>query len=208
MSSRTILPVGRNGMSADAARCASVAEAHIIQNEESGLLLVYLFRHAIAEERDPLNGGDDFARALTRRGIERMNRNVQGLSSIGVQLQAIWTSPLIRARQTADLLVPLLDRPCQVVTTVDLAPGGDHDTVLSQIARLEGIDAVALVGHEPDMGELGSRLLFESQSYAMTFKKGGVACIEVDESHASLRGILRWMLTPKQMNAMADRVEA
>ncbi len=168
-------------------------------------MLVYLVRHAIAEERDSLKVDGDFSRRLTKRGIERMNRSVSSLAAFGVELNAIWSSPLVRARQTAELLSPLLAHRRNIEIIDDLSPGGDHTALLDRAARKDEGDAIALVGHEPDMGAIGSRLLFGSPTYGMTFKKGGVACIETDDGHQPLGGVLHWMLTPKQMRAMPAR---
>lgn len=166
-------------------------------------MLVYLVRHAIAEERDPLGRLDDAARRLTKQGIERMRRNVSALSEIGVTLDAIWTSPLVRAVQTADLLKPLLNRGGQTDIVNELAGGGRHAIIVDRLSREKDLDAIAIVGHEPDMGELASILLFADASDAIRFKKGGVACIDLDENGDSMTGVLRWMLTPRQMRAMA-----
>lgn len=168
-------------------------------------MLVYLVRHAIAEERDSINVDGDFSRRLTNRGIERMNRNVSALAALGIKFNAIWSSPLVRARQTAELLSPLLVHRRDIEIIDDLSPGGNHAALLDRAARKDEGDAIALVGHEPDIGAIGTRLLFGSPTYGMTFKKGGVACIETDDRDPPLSGVLHWMLTPKQMRAMPAR---
>ena len=114
------------------------------------------------------------------------------------------TSPLVRARQTAELLTPLLRRERRLQIVDALSPSGDHNGLFSQLADAEIEGGLALVGHEPDMGEIGSRLLFGEPRDVMTFKKGGVACIEVEADDEGPFGMLRWMLTPKQMRAMTS----
>lgn len=183
--------------------CAMLPPALIIHDEEFGLLLVYLIRHAIAEERNPHEESNDAARRLTDRGVDRMKRNVAALAALGVELDAVWTSPLVRTRETAELLTGILKGGGRIDIDEDLAPGGDHGALFARLA-VSGIpDAVAFVGHEPDMGEIASRLMFGDSSGALAFKKGGVACIEVDDGFDSPAGVLHWMLTPKQMRAMA-----
>lgn len=165
-------------------------------------MLVYLVRHAIAEERDP-NGHDDAARRLTRRGIDRMKENVVAMKSMGVGFDTIWTSPLVRARETADLLEKLLRRGGEMVVVDELASSIHPMAIPDRLARLDGVNAIALVGHEPDMGDLGSLLLFGRSSHALRFKKGGVACIEFGDVVEPGTGVLHWMLTPRQMRAIA-----
>jgi len=166
-------------------------------------LLVYLVRHAIAEQRNS-QSVDDAARRLTEQGVERMKRNVAALAAMDVELDAIWTSPLVRARQTAELLTPLLRRERRPQIVDALSPSSDHNGLFSQLADTEIEAGLALVGHEPDMGEIGARLLFGEGCGVMTFRKGGVACIEVEADDERPCGVLRWMLTPKQMRAMTS----
>lgn len=166
-------------------------------------MLVYLVRHAIAEERDPAGRRDDGARRLTDRGVSRMKQNVAALAAIGVELEEIWTSPLVRAAQTADLLARLLKRGGRIETVDELGLSGGSMAIRGRLAQTDDAIAVALVGHEPDMGELASLLLFGSATSAVRFKKGGVACIALEGDIEPGAGVLQWMLTPKQMRAMA-----
>ncbi|MCB9853483.1 MAG: phosphohistidine phosphatase SixA [Phycisphaerales bacterium] len=171
-------------------------------------MFVYLIRHAIAEERSPHGHADDAARRLTDRGVSRMKRNVAALDALNVELDAIWTSPLIRARETAELLIQLLRRGGRIDTVDDLAPSGNHAALLARLAASDNSDGVALVGHEPDMGEIASLLLCGEADSVMAFKKGGVACIDFNGGCDPPAGMLQWLLTPRQMRAMAPSRKA
>ena len=165
---------------------------------------IYLVRHAIAVDRDACGDFDDAARRLTAEGIERMRRNVRALAALDVALDAIWTSPLVRARETADLLAELPGFCGRIDTVDELAGGRDHELLIERVAAFGGGESLALVGHEPDMGELASALVCGSPHGLFRFKKGGVACIElVRDGETPLRGELRWLLTPKQMRQLA-----
>ena len=162
-------------------------------------MLVYLVRHAIAIERNGVPGFDDASRPLTDKGIDRMRRIVRGLDHLGVTVDEIWTSPLVRARQTADILAKSRHFQGGVRVVPALAPGGDATQVLRELHSGGPRTAVALVGHEPDMGELAGLLLTGRSAALFDFKKGGVACIEIEKSGMPLHGKLCWLMTPKQL---------
>lgn len=161
-------------------------------------MLIYIVRHAIAVPRELHVGLDDAARELTEKGVERMHQIVRGLDGINVVLDEIWTSPLIRARQTADILAGARHFRGSVRPVAALAPGGDPTQIVRELATVSPQAAIALVGHEPDLGELAALLLTGRSQSFLEFKKGGVACIEL-ESNAPPRGTLRWLMTPRQM---------
>lgn len=183
-------------------------------------MFIYIVRHAIAVDRGSPGIALDAERALTPKGIEKMVRHVTALVKLGVTVDEIWTSPLVRAVQTAELLAEGLSLPdpdassdardapgatggVPVREVDDLAPGGDPAALCEQIVREGPFTGLALVGHEPDLGELATWLLTGTPFGALRFKKGGVACIEVDTPGSPLRGELRWLLTPRQMARMA-----
>jgi phosphohistidine phosphatase, SixA len=87
---------------------------------------LYLLRHAIAEERS--NDGSDSARMLTPEGAEKMRIGARGLRRLGVQLDRLLTSPLTRARETADIVGAALDIAPETVGA--LAPGCNAATLL------------------------------------------------------------------------------
>jgi phosphohistidine phosphatase len=136
-----------------------------------------------------------------------MKQNVEALGMLGVDLDEIWTSPLTRARETAELLadIPWFDGELKIVDI--LGPCGDLKELADGFRRLRGIGSLALVGHEPDLGVLAGYLLAGRPIGALTFKKGGVACIEVIDFGPPVSATLRWMLTPKQMRSMAKSRE-
>jgi phosphohistidine phosphatase len=167
-------------------------------------LNVYLVRHAIAEERDPDGEADDASRRLTPHGIDRMRQVVRGLTAIGVELDAIWTSPLKRARATADLLAELPGFDGEIGVVEALNGSGVHNVLIESIAAFDGGENLALVGHEPDLGDLASILVCGSPEGLFRFKKGGAACIELfTDSPSPIRGELRWFLTPKLLRRLA-----
>jgi phosphohistidine phosphatase len=159
---------------------------------------LYLIRHGIAEERGDA-WPDDAKRPLTERGTNRLRQSVRGIVKLGVLLDVILTSPLVRARQTADVVAAEFDGRPPIVQIDSLAPGGSYQAVLSDLAKQSRRRRIALVGHEPDLGALAGRL---SSSHALEFKKGGVCRIDVTALPPSGPGAIRWLLTPRIMRKM------
>src|SRR5918996_4259268 len=112
---------------------------------------LYLVRHAIAAERGD-DWPDDDKRPLTERGIARFREAVNGLKALDVELDEIFTSPLVRAKQTADLLAAGVKGKPSVKLLDALAPGHSPAAVLAQLAKSAKRRRIALVGHEPGLG--------------------------------------------------------
>jgi phosphohistidine phosphatase len=168
-------------------------------------MLIYLIRHAIAYERGLQENVDDEARELTPAGIKKQRRNAAALARLRVRFDEIWTSPLVRAKQTADLLAEALHIFDGVHIVHELSPGGDFDRLLNRLQLHADRAAIALVGHEPDLGEFAGLLLTGKRHAVLRFKKGGVACIEVTRLSTPVRGELLWLLTPRHLRAIARR---
>jgi phosphohistidine phosphatase len=161
---------------------------------------LYLVRHAIAAERGP-NYPDDRERPLTSEGIARFKQAVQGLKELDCSLDLVLTSPLVRAAHTAELLVAGLDKKPRTEQLDALAPGGRVSAVLEVIGTFaKRYRRIALVGHQPDLGELAAKLL--QTRGEIEFKKGAVCCIELDGALPNGPGVLRWLLPPKALRKM------
>ena len=155
---------------------------------------LYLVRHAIAAERGD-DWPDDTKRPLTADGVSRFREVVEGIVWFGVGIDEISSSPLVRARQTADLLAAGLDPRPPVRTLDELAPGHEVSEVLAELATRIKRRRVALVGHEPDLGELAAALIGAQR--ALPFRKGGICRIDVDRIDRAATGSLIWFLPPK-----------
>ncbi|MGH7804373.1 MAG: phosphohistidine phosphatase SixA [Candidatus Binatia bacterium] len=162
---------------------------------------LYLVRHAIAEEQAP--SGRDGDRALTDEGREKMRRASIGLREMDVRLDLIVSSPLRRARETAEILAAILgDVPIEIVR--GLASGEDPGQALRALRAFDRFEAIAAVGHQPDLGVLASLLLSGDLELAwLPFKKGAVACFETDLDTAQPRGRLEWFVQPGWLRALA-----
>jgi phosphohistidine phosphatase len=161
---------------------------------------LYLVRHAIAAQRGEDWPADD-KRPLTARGVSRFKEAVEGLRALGVEVDEIFTSPLVRARQTADLLASGLPGRPPVRTLEALSPGHVPASVLAQLARAARVRRIALVGHEPGLGELAAHLIGAGR--ALPFKKGGVCRIDVESLTSRRPGALTWFVPPKLLRGLA-----
>jgi phosphohistidine phosphatase len=162
---------------------------------------LYVVRHAIAAERGD-DWPDDTKRPLTERGISRFKESVQGLKGLDAVIEEIFTSPLVRARQTADLLAAGVEGRPSVKVLEALAPGQAPATVMAQLAKLAKRRRVALVGHEPDLGELAAYLVGARRP--LPFKKGGICRIDVASLSTKAAGTLVWFVTPKILRKLAS----
>ena len=160
-------------------------------------------RHAEAE--DGAKSGADEARALTLRGREHTRDAAGGLRALGLRFDAILTSPLRRAAETAELVADAYakDPPPQVLPA--LSPGVSPREALAALAPFARHGEVLVVGHEPQLSGLAGLLLTSSGTVAIRFKKG--ACIALDLPDAIKPGAaeLRWMLTQRQLRKLRKR---
>jgi phosphohistidine phosphatase len=161
----------------------------------------FLVRHAIAAA-----GGDEWPddgeRPLTHAGAARMRRVVSGLRALGVRVEVVATSPLVRAVETADLLVAGL-RPAPALQVLPaLAPGVPPAKTADALAALDAKRDLAIVGHEPGLGELAAWLI--GARTPLPFKKGGVCRIDVEGPLTARAARLVWMATPRMLRALGE----
>jgi phosphohistidine phosphatase len=167
-------------------------------------LELYLVRHAVAAERGP-DYPDDAERPLTPEGVERFRKAVAGLRAFDVVIDVVLSSPFVRAKETAELLCAGLKPKPRLVLSDALVPGRRPAVVIAAIEQYSstgrGASRLALVGHEPDLGELAARLVGAKGS--VEFKKGAVCRIDVDRAMPGGPGTLRWFLPPAVLRGLA-----
>jgi len=163
-------------------------------------LEVYLIRHGVAAERGD-EFPDDSQRPLTSDGIAALRKEVRALEALGVGFDHIITSPLVRTRQTADVFAEHLSTRPTVSNSDALAPAGSPAAVVKELAKHARKGRIALVGHEPGIGELAAR--FIGARAAIPFKKGAICRIDFETLPPKGTGQLRWFLTPKMLRKLA-----
>jgi len=165
------------------------------------MLELYLIRHGVAAERGK-EWPDDSKRPLTPDGIARLRRSARGLNELQISFDQMVTSPLVRARQTADVLAEEMKGKPPIATADALAPAGSSAAVMQELAKYVRLARVALVGHEPNLGELAAQLI--GARTPLEFKKGGMCRIDFDMLPPKGGGMLRWFLTPKMLRKLGD----
>lgn len=157
---------------------------------------LYIIRHA---EAQPLGEGgikSDAERPLTAAGHTQCGPLAEALKRQGVHLDRIVTSPLRRARQTAEgLLKDLAASRPELHICDHLAPGGKRRKLTRFLIGL-GVQSIGIVGHMPDLA-LYAGWLIGSRKVQIDFAKSGVACIHFDDEPDKGGGILTWLVTPQ-----------
>jgi phosphohistidine phosphatase len=157
---------------------------------------IYLIRHADAVPLGESGSTDDASRPLTAIGEQQAKQLAAGFQRQGVRPGIVLSSPLLRARQTAEGMVHALgEPPVEVRICEDLAPGGKRRR-LGRVPKELGQDSVALVGHQPDLGTFASWLV-GSKKADIEIAKAGVACIHCEEGPGRPKGSLVWLVTPQ-----------
>ncbi len=160
-----------------------------------------LLRHGIAVERDEWEGTDG-DRPLTERGAKRVAQVAIGLSRLDVQPTHVFSSPLIRAIETAKIVRGALSVRSAIEIVDELLPDASPHRFLSILRKLPPESSVLCIGHEPQLGMAASVLLSGRVSASFPLKKAGACLIELSIPAKPGRGVLRWWLTPSQLRAM------
>jgi phosphohistidine phosphatase len=158
---------------------------------------VYLIRHGIAA--DPAAYEGDYERPLTVKGRAKTKAVARHLKALNLAFDDILTSPLVRARQTAEILLKANLSPHLTVSET-LAPMGSFATWLEWLATWrEGHNGVlALVGHEPDLSQWAELLILGEVQGVIQLKKAGIIGIEIPNGRDPLgNGILFWLTPPR-----------
>lgn len=155
---------------------------------------LYLIRHGVAAERGDAYP-DDNKRPLTSEGIQKVRKAGKALVALDVMFDVILTSPLVRTRQTADALASVFRTAPPIIHVAALAPGGAHNAIVDELTKQHRRHHIAIVGHEPGLGELAARLM--GLRRALEFKKGAICRIDVPALPPAGPGQLRWFLTPR-----------
>jgi phosphohistidine phosphatase len=164
---------------------------------------LYIIRHAWAGQYGDPQWPDDSQRPLTDDGKARFAQMVQKLAERGFAPQLIATSPLVRCRQTAEIVAECLSGGThaswvpRLVELDELAPGSDVEGLLRWTAKQAAQhDQIAWVGHAPDVGRLTAALIGQGDGW-IRFGKGSVAAVRFSEPPEAGQGELRWLVTAK-----------
>ncbi len=160
-------------------------------------MIVYFLRHASAGQ-SRLNPILDARRPLDKEGIEQCRYAGRWLTAMDTHVDLILSSPLKRATQTAALVGNEIAYEQRIELTPTLRPGSDYESFRGLLRKLNELESVMLVGHNPNMSRFLSLLITGGLSdWAVEMKKGSVARVEV----SSKRSTLSWLITPRMIKA-------
>ena len=162
---------------------------------------IYLLRHAIAMERSEHHGPDE-DRPLTAEGRRKLKRVAQAMRGMRLSFDAVYSSPLTRALQTAEMVVEVLPLKERLQVSALLKPATAAEKQMAWLRSLRPQpERVLLVGHEPNFSQLTSLLLTGHERMAIEFKKAGLCKVTAERVTAG-SAVLHWLLAPKQMARM------
>lgn len=159
---------------------------------------LYILRHGEAVERGDPKFKQDADRPLTVKGVQRTKLLAHTLRQLEIPLDVIFTSPLRRARETAEIIERGLRLHGRLEFTPHLAPGGDAEKLLTQLNALRPAPrSVLLVGHEPELSGLISLLATGGPNLLLALKKGALCRLEVEHLRCGRCASLEWLLPPR-----------
>jgi phosphohistidine phosphatase len=156
---------------------------------------LYLIRHADALPLGERGITEDVNRPLSEKGEAQSPLVAATLQRQGVELNLLVTSPLVRARQTAEGVIHHLKPAPEIQVCEDLAPGGKAKK-LARFLRERSAEQIGLVGHAPDLNELAAWLI-GSRKAQIEIAKAGLACISCPDKPRKAGGMLVWLVTPE-----------
>ncbi len=160
---------------------------------------LFILRHGKAEQSSDRADGK---RALTADGKDEMRKIGKWMQQKKFRFDVIATSPLTRAYETAEIVARSLGQKERLVVWEELGPGGDLDALSYRSSRYGEDAAIILIGHEPMLSTLISRIISGYDTGSLILAKGGLAKIRNFSFDKRPSGELQWLLTPAQMMEM------
>ncbi len=157
---------------------------------------IYLIRHGEAEKA--VIGKKDIDRELTSAGKIKMKDTVASWKNIIDKLDYIYSSPLVRAVQTAEVVAEEFGISKKIITDKKLSPGCKTDNII-EIANGAGEEDIAFVGHQPDFSEILSELISNKGAY-IDVKKGAIAKVVFGNKAHAGKGTLEFLIPPLAFN--------
>lgn len=159
---------------------------------------LYLIRHGIAQERD--SAINDEARSLTKVGQDKTKAVAKRLYDLGLRFEIILTSPLTRTHQTAEILIET-QLSSQLQVSTELAPNGNIHAWLNWLEKqnYQPDRKLALVGHQPDLGEWASMLVWGEAKDGLILKKAGIIGLNLPTMRSPIGNSQMFLLTPPKL---------
>ncbi len=164
-----------------------------------------IIRHGIAEDKADFakTGKSDDLRPLTAEGRAAMAQVAKGLRESVPEISELATSPLVRARETAEIVARAYAMQIGATTEV-LVPDARVEQFVEWIADRAKRDIVAIVGHEPHLSGLATWLMCGAKESHIELKKGGACLLSFRGTPRAASGTLEWSMYPRQLRALGE----
>ena len=157
---------------------------------------LYIVRHGIAIDREDPKCPPEAERYLTEEGVEKTKQVAEAVAALGIQADLMFSSPYVRATQTAAIFASELEYSKQKIRrTESLLPGAEPGAFLRELAREKDVSTVLCFGHAPHVDGLLAAAVGASR-HITSMKKAGVALVELKRLSPP-NGQLVWLITPK-----------
>ena len=161
---------------------------------------LFILRHGEAGKYSA-GSRNDFRRTLTITGKQEIEEIAKAFIKLGLEFDFVFTSPLIRCKQTAEIILKYVKSKNNIEEFNELKPEGNKLELYSRLSKLKQDSSILLVGHEPYLSELIGESI--GGTSRIDLKKGGLARIRTTSFQPKIQGELRWLLTPKHMKKMS-----
>ena len=164
-------------------------------------MILYILRHGLAEETSAT--GDDGSRKLTARGREKMHDAAVRMRTHGLKFDAILSSPLTRAAETAELVSEAYAGTIAPQVLPELGTGVSPAEVVAALKPFARMKNVMIVGHEPQLSGLAALLITGTNDGArIELKKGAVIALDLPARAERGGAKLLWLLTSRQLRKL------
>lgn len=165
-------------------------------------MILHLFRHGIAIDREDPACPSEHDRFLTPKGIAKTQAAAHGLHAMGLKPNVILTSPLLRAVQTAEIACEALSYPVKKLRQIDaLKPDGKPSDLFDELSGLKA-DEVLCVGHAPNLDEVIA-FTIGCHTTVTSLKKAGLGSLEI-ESFSPPHGTIIGVYSARALRFLGD----
>ena len=156
---------------------------------------LYLVRHGIAIDREDQACPPEPDRPLTEKGMDKTRGAARGLKKLGIQPSVVFSSPYLRAMQTAEIFCVVMELPVnRIRQTESLLPGAHPRMLFEELSKSKTGETICF-GHAPNLDEVIAAAVHASKPLTQ-LKKAGAAALEMHSFHP-VDGQLIWLLSPR-----------
>ena len=165
------------------------------------MLELYMIRHGLAGKSQEDETIDD-ERPLKKKGKEKMKEIGKGLKELEISFDTVLTSPLLRSKESAEIVKAYCCNTEEVIVTDLLSPGASFNNLIKYLNKLKDPKKVAIVGHEPFLSSFASYCLTKNKSSFLNLKKGGVLMLQIEGVIKPGQCLLSWLMEPSTLSRL------